>query len=157
MGTSYEQIQTGVLNKLDVLFDPPHPKLMNGQPNPRYTAAVQVYLEALQPFQPWELEAGTKLALESHKYKRWPKPAEMRAFCFEAAKYNRPPQPKRTEAKAIERKPQSPEERAMLAEACKVMIEWHSSGQNHRTAKECKVEARRRIADRLQQQDKANA
>lgn len=41
-------------------------------------------MESLQPFQPWELEAGIKLALESHRFKEWPKPAELRKWCLEA-------------------------------------------------------------------------
>ncbi|WP_240932487.1 hypothetical protein [Pelagibius litoralis] len=147
MGTSFQEIQDKVLNRLSSVFDPPHPKVLNGQPNPRYTAAVQTYMEALQPFQPWELEAGTKLALESHRYKKWPLPAELRNWCIQAQREGKPRpvrESKQLERPKFERPPQP--ERDRLAMQYRVLMD--NFGDKTFTLAACKAEARRRLAQR---------
>ena len=157
MASSFEQVKTMVLDRLSSVFDPPHAPVLNGKPNPRYAAAVQTYLEALQPFHPWELEAGTKLALESHRYKKWPLPAELRNWCIQAQREGKPPpvrENKRLAKPEFKRPPQA--ERDRLAMQYRVLME--NFGDKSFTLEACKGEARKRIADRLRlSQDTANA
>lgn len=152
------QVKSIVLDRLSVLFDPKHaPVLSDGQPNQRYVAYVETYLEALIPFDAWELEAGTKAALESHKYKYWPLPADMRNYCLRAAKdarpYAKPEKPVYLRGGDEERPPISSEERERNHWRLKVLAEWQDSGKlnakdehgNYRhSLADCKAAAARR-------------
>lgn len=128
MTSSNEQIMAQ-LNRLSLVFEPPMAKTINGQPNPKYGALVAVYVESLQPFQPWELEAGTKLALESHKFARWPKPAELRNYCLEA---QRSAKPRTVEPPKYLQQPDKPrvsqEVRERVAFKLQVLRDWQANG-----------------------------
>ena len=127
MPSSYEQI-TGQLKRLSLVFDPPMAKTVNGEPNPKYAALVAVYVESLQPFQPWEMEAGIKLALENHSYKHWPKPAELRKWCLEAQAEMRPKQQPLPILPKPDRREVSREERQRNAFRLAVLRRWTDSG-----------------------------
>lgn len=97
---------------------------------------MAVYVESLQPFHPSELEAGVKLALESHRYAKWPKPAELREYCLEArieeqrqSRYSK----SATEQRSLLNKPGLPEisdeERELVAMKARVLEEWQASGR----------------------------
>ena len=70
------------LAKLDLVFEPKKPRAINGQPNPRFAAYQEVFIEALLPFSLDELQRGIKDALEQHKYNIRPTPAELRDYCL---------------------------------------------------------------------------
>ena len=147
------QVKSIVLDRLGVLFDPKHnPTTADGNPNPRYLAYVEMYLEALIPFDAWELEAGTKSALESHKYKHWPQPADMRNYCLQASKDGKANVP--TEKPVYlqpgdEQRPDIPQEvRERIGYQFQVFHEAaarHTQGTKFAlTLEDCKAEAARR-------------
>lgn len=147
MTTSFKEIEEKVLRRLSAVFDPPHPKVLNGQPNPRYTAAVQVYLEALQPFNLWELEAGVKLALETHRYRKWPLPAELRNWSVQAQRDGKPPPVKTALPAKVEPAPISTEDSERIGFQLEVLGEYQRAGQ-WKSLAECKAEALRRMENR---------
>lgn len=147
MPSTYEQI-TKQLAKLSLTMEPPQPKAENGKPNPKYGAVVAVYVECLEPFQPWELEAGVKLALENHKFHRWPKPAELRAWCMEAQREFARQRPKPRIAAPKKQREISLEERERVAWKLKILWEWLGCGDPRLKApdglQQCKELAARR-------------
>jgi hypothetical protein len=136
------------LDRMSLIFEPPMPKAVHGLPNPKYTALVAVYLDALRPFRPWELEAGVKVAMESHKYNRWPKPAELRAWCLQAQRDSGPPVRRLALPPKPERHPQSQEQREKIGFQFGVLTDFlahHQQGETFPlTLAQCKTEAARR-------------
>lgn len=126
MPSSHKQI-TDQLARLSLVFEPPIPRTINGEPNPKYAALVGVYVESLQPFQPWELEAGIKLALESHRFSKWPKPAELREWCLQAQREMRPKQTELPRIQAPVRPDIDPEERKRNGYRLAVLRRWMDS------------------------------
>lgn len=151
--TSNHETINRQLARLSAIFNPPHPKtLPDGQVNPRYTAMLQVYLDALRPFQPWELEAGIKLALESHKFKTWPLPADLRTWCIQAQRELKPPPaPENTPRIEDRRAPISQDDRERIAFQLQVLRQYMGTltkGETWRlTLGDCKAKALQRQAN----------
>ena len=123
------------LARLDACFVPLHPiTLRDGQPNPRHVAMRQEYHRCLAAFSLGELELGFDDVIASHKYQKWPSPAECANAC--QAHHQREHRPNRLLAK-----PEEPESefsdmhRAEMRRGCRNAIKWIATGEiQHRTA-----------------------
>jgi hypothetical protein len=122
------------LARLDACFVPLHPiTLRDGKPNPRHVAMRHEYHRCLSGFTPQELELGFDDLIASHKWQKWPSPAECQQACQAHHKRrDHTPRLMQPEGPTTEF---SDRHRAEMRRGLRNIDKWYRSGEiQHRTA-----------------------
>ena len=63
-----------VVRRLTLLYQPPHPQTVNGQPNLAYAELCEQYVNALAPYPTQRIRAGMDALVTEYRGSKWPSP-----------------------------------------------------------------------------------